>query len=141
MRIINEALLDTFRRKEACEYCKTRTQSGLDPHHYLAKGMGSGRRIDHPWNLLAVCRACHQLIHQGQIARCDLLAVIATREKTTQDAIELELHRLVRLPRAYASGCEKPLRKRSASKCGRKSKPCSRIACRPATQCVKRPKI
>jgi hypothetical protein len=102
MTIIDEELLDQFRRKTRCEYCKQHSRSGCDPHHYKAKGMGGGKRLDHPWNMIALCRACHSAVHDGNIPRCSLLLIIATREGAAQDAIEMELNRLIRLPRRNA---------------------------------------
>lgn len=119
MKIIDEALLDCFRRKEACEWCHARTRAGLDPHHIIAKGMGGGNRLDHPWNLVALCRACHQLVHQGQILRIDLWAIVAAREGVLQEAIERELWSILRLPRSdYSSPTpaeKSPARKRKRS--------------------------
>lgn len=122
MRIVNESVLNLFRNKEVCEWCRRRTSSDqpLHPHHFRAKGMGGGRRLDHPWNLLALCFQCHNEVHNGQIPRCDLLAVIAAREKVNQEEIQAELDRLTNLPRACGRGCEKPCKKKSAPKCARK---------------------
>ena len=99
MKIIDEALLQEFRCKEVCELCGRRTRQGLDPCHYLARGMGSGRRLDVRINLVAACRDCHNKQHSGQLPRRRLLEVIAAREKRTAEAIEAELWALVALPK------------------------------------------
>lgn len=94
-RVIDEALLTAFREKKQCEWCR---KPGLvQPHHVHGKGFGSWRRMDLAINLISLCVECHTAVHAGQILRCDLLAVVAAREKTTQDAIEIEIYRRRRL--------------------------------------------
>jgi hypothetical protein len=95
MKVINEDLLDTFRRKPRCEVCKRRFDV-LEPHHVWAKGMGGGGRLDVPQNLISVCRYCHQAIHLGKVSRLELLAIVARRERTTVAEIEEEIWRLRR---------------------------------------------
>lgn len=95
MKIVNESLLDEFRNALRCEWCKKPAK--CDPHHVFAKGMGGGGRLDVRVNLVALCRVCHTLTHAGEIARYDLLAIIAVREGMLQDKIEEEVWRLRRL--------------------------------------------
>lgn len=120
MKIINDALLQEFRIKTECELCGRRTRQGLDPCHYLARGMGSSHRLDIRINLAAACRDCHSKQHSGQLPRRRLLAVIAAREKRTAEAIVAELWYLVGLPKASgpssAGSCSKSCKRRSAPK-------------------------
>lgn len=92
--IINKALLEEFRCKTVCEWCKKTTRSGLDPHHLWCRGRGDAFRLDVRINLAALCRACHNAVHAGNILRCDLLAVVAAREGRLQDEMEAEIRRL-----------------------------------------------
>jgi hypothetical protein len=54
--------------------------------------------LDVAINLVALGGAdscnCHGRVHSGQILRIDLLAIVAARESTTQDAIKAEIARL-----------------------------------------------
>jgi hypothetical protein len=67
---------------------------GCDPHHVFARGRSDGFRLDIRINLIALDRRCHNWAHAGQIARKQLLAIIATRENRAADDIELEIIRL-----------------------------------------------
>ncbi len=88
MRIVDEELLEKFRSKTTCEWCKKLFLSGLDPHHVHSKGAG---RLDIQWNLIALCRRCHSDVHDGRILRDDLLAVVAAREGVLQDEIRQKI--------------------------------------------------
>lgn len=102
MKIVNEELLNRFRGPGVCEWCKRRV-SAREPHHVFTKGFGGARRLDVPINLIALCATfsgglnCHDQFHTGQILREDLLAIVAKRERTTQQAIQEEIWRLRRL--------------------------------------------
>ena len=102
MKIVNEKLLNEFRGPGKCGWCG-RTVSNREPHHIFSRGFGGARRMDIKINLIALCAAfsgglnCHDQFHTGQILRDDLLAIVAKRESTTQDAIEREIYRLRRL--------------------------------------------
>ena len=50
-------------------------------------------------NLAALCDYCHADYHNGKIARFDLLAIVAVREKVNQHDIEAVVHFLRRLPK------------------------------------------
>lgn len=80
MKILDEAMLLEFRCKPMCEHCGRRTQTGLDPHHIIAKGMGGANRMDVLLNLVALCRQCHMQVHDGHISRTTLLGIVARRE-------------------------------------------------------------
>ncbi len=97
MRVVDENLLAQFRAKGRCEWCKR--ASVVNPHHIWARGMGGGGRLDVPANLIALCLSCHEYVHAGMILRCDLLAIVARRENTTQDAITGEIYALRRAPK------------------------------------------
>lgn len=100
MIVINEKLLDEFRRKARCEFCGRKARGGLDAHHIYAKGMGGGSRLDIRRNLVGLCRECHTSHHAGnEPLRCDLMALVATRENCLQDDIKEEVWRLRRTPK------------------------------------------
>jgi hypothetical protein len=93
MILIDERTLDTFRQKTVCEYCGRHCPQGLDPHHVFSRGHGGGTRLDHPYNLIALCRgfqngawiSCHQRAQAGQITRREILAIVAARERLTPE--------------------------------------------------------
>jgi hypothetical protein len=99
MRIVDEKILDEFRGPGKCEWCGYVTRWKRDPHHLWTRGMGGGGRLDIRINLISLCRLCHDAVGLGHIARCDLLAVVASRESTTQSQIEEEIWRLRRTPK------------------------------------------
>lgn len=102
--IIDEKLLDEFRKPGKCEWCGARCRL-REPAHVYGRGHGGGRRLDVRFNLISLgsTRAfqceCHTLHHAGERPiQCDLAAKVAEREKTTQDAIEEALYAIRRLP-------------------------------------------
>lgn len=109
MRVVDDSVLALF-RVGPCEWCG---RSGpTDPHHALYKrGMGGGSRLDHRFNLVALCRgyhrgqwvSCHDEAEAGRITRADCLAVIAAREGVLQEEIEEELRRIRRLPKGSSA--------------------------------------
>lgn len=83
MKLIDAAMLARFRGPGRCEWCKAWYQS-REAHHWQARGMGGGSRLDHRCNLVALCPWCHRSHHDGNApTRQDLLAVIARREGMT----------------------------------------------------------
>ena len=104
MRIIDEPLLDQFRGPGRCEHCGKLVRK-RDPHHWAARGIGGGGRLDVRCNLVALCSTfagggnCHRLAHDGKIKRDVLLGIIAARERTTPEAVEAEIWRLRRTPK------------------------------------------
>lgn len=98
MKILNESTLDQFREQTRCELCN-RTVGGCEPHHWYARGMGGGHRIDVALNLVGLCRYCHQRCEDGVIPRRLVLLHIANRHSTTPDAVEEALWLLDRMPR------------------------------------------
>lgn len=87
MIIKDEDLLDEFRDKRKCEWCRRRIGGPAHPHHLWAKGMGGGNRMDIRINLIALDAHCHQVVHNGEIPRDALLVMVAAREKTSVEEI------------------------------------------------------
>lgn len=97
--IKNEALLDEFRGPGPCEYCGKMCRV-REPHHLCSKGSGGWSRFDVRINLIALgstpnfeCQ-CHNKAQAFLIPKEHILAIVATREKTTIAAIEEEINRL-----------------------------------------------
>ena len=98
MKVIDETLLDEFRRKTRCEWCKAAVP-GCQPHHLYAKGMGGGSVLDVKVNLMGLCWKCHRDVHNGNIPRHALIAVVSYREGRSPDEIEKEIFRLLKEPK------------------------------------------
>jgi len=96
VKIIDLKLLESFRQKTRCDWCRQPCERP-QPHHVFGRGQEGCRRLDVAINLLSLCVYCHHNVHAGHIERADLLAIVAKREKTTQDEIEREVYRLRRL--------------------------------------------
>lgn len=95
MRVIDEPLLKSLRIPGYCEYCGTYCQRGRVPHHLLCKGMGSGRRIDAPQNLISLGTAfdcmCHENAQRNRpgFERHDMSEIVGRRlGKTGQQCID-----------------------------------------------------
>ena len=108
MIVKDKVVLARFRLPGPCEYCGRPCPNGRDPHHAVIKrGMGGGRRLDVPENLISLCRgfyqgkwvSCHDDAERGVIPKADLLAIIARRENMLQDEIEAYLWLLLRRPK------------------------------------------
>ena len=95
MKIVNEQVLNWF-RNEPCEMCGKSPPS--DPHHLWTRGQG-GNRLDVPWNLVSLCRRCHQNV-QGVKAFVPELCRMAT---------EREVWILQRAPKEFAEKFAKAL--------------------------------
>ena len=91
------ATLDKFRVKPRCEFCG-KSVPGCEPHHYHAKGMGGGSRLDIDINLIGLCRFCHQSAEDANISRKTILGIIADREKHDAEVIQEAIYFLVRTP-------------------------------------------
>ena len=96
MKIIDEAVLEMYRRKTRCEHCGRFCPTGLDPHHAIVKrGMGGGSRLDIHLNLVALCRgftrngwkSCHAEAERGEITIDAMAKIIARREGTTPENV------------------------------------------------------
>jgi hypothetical protein len=94
VKIIDEPLLHEFRCKPWCEHCKYTSMGMLEPHHLRGKGMGGWSRFDVKYNLIALCRFCHQSYHDGRIDKAKLMAIVARRERVTVEELEEMLRRL-----------------------------------------------
>lgn len=92
MIVIDDELLEDFARPGRCElcgkYCIRR-----EGHHYIARGIGGGSRMDVKENLISIgstrlfqCQ-CHTLIHNGKIPKSRVLEVIAAREGMTPEEV------------------------------------------------------
>lgn len=98
----DDNVLDRFRKAGTCAWCKKRGPT--DAAHYRRRGMGSGGRLDVPCNLVSLCRTCHDNQHNGKRPmECDLLLLIAHREKCLQDDVLAVLNMLGRLDKRPSS--------------------------------------
>ena len=98
MKIENPSLLRKFSSPGICEYCK-RPSPVRHAHHLSARGMDSGKQLDVRINLIGLCPLCHQELHDGNILRIDLQAVVAVREGVNQDDIRSVMSLLNRVPK------------------------------------------
>lgn len=62
-----------------CELCD-RTDLRLEVHHIWAKGMGGGSRMDVGFNLIVLCKPCHDAAHRGEIEKRVLFGIAGERE-------------------------------------------------------------
>lgn len=76
---LRTAIINAYRRR--CALCdRSGYVAGLDVHHITARGMGgSGTRRDYPANLIALCRSCHDEVHQRMNRWAPRLRSIAER--------------------------------------------------------------
>jgi len=90
-----QRMLDRFRSATKCSWCGKPTPQGCDPAHVFHRGMGGSLKMDHPWLLVSLCRACHAQSHWGhRPTQMDLLAIAAAREGVLQDDIRELCYRL-----------------------------------------------
>jgi hypothetical protein len=94
--IIDLHLLRHYRRQLHCWWCGRRNEgNSFHAHHLFGRGMGGWSRFDIPENLCALCPECHAAHHNGNRPLTDdLLAVVAARLETTQDAIRDRINAL-----------------------------------------------
>lgn len=104
MIVKDKALLKEFAAKPVCERCGGKSRGALHPHHLFCRGMGGGSRLDIRINVLALCPACHGAFHDGNIPRGELVRVVADREKVDPSYIEVEVYRILRLPKGSSLG-------------------------------------
>jgi hypothetical protein len=96
-------LLRQFHERTKCEFCG-RSGEHMEAHHFwFFRGIGGGSRLDHRYNLIALCRgwdeygrywSCHEAAQGGLIPRNMLLEIVARREGVTPEAIVAELERI-----------------------------------------------
>jgi hypothetical protein len=86
MKILNPLLLAEYRIPGNCDFCGKLCRA-REPAHVIAKGMGAGRQLDIPLNLLAAGSSrtfecdCHRRQHDsGQPGRLEMLQIAADRE-------------------------------------------------------------
>lgn len=103
MKIVDDTALSKFRGPGRCAVCLKNCHT-REPHHIKATGMGSASRLDCAINLVPLgstrhmlC-SCHGFLHEGKITREAVLGLVATREGTTVEAIEIAVHVLLALP-------------------------------------------
>lgn len=96
MIVRDEKLLAAFRSQTRCEHCRRYVREGCHPHHFTARGMGGGGRLDVRCNLLSLCWQCHRDVHDGRIPRKELLEIIAHREQLSPEEVMDQLWRLRR---------------------------------------------
>ncbi len=102
MKLINPALLDEFRVK-VCEWCRKPVYHQTEAAHVLGRGYEGCRRIDHRWNLVALCGpfdgGCHLQHHDGKSpTAAELFALIDKREGLAPGTAETETRRIRALP-------------------------------------------
>lgn len=95
MRVVSESTLAQFRGRP-CELCG---REPGEPAHYLARGMGSGSRLDLPENLACLCRRCHDRLHGGNIPTSIHLDLIAWRLRRLPEEVLVYLWKVKRLPK------------------------------------------
>ena len=79
MKIVDVDLIILLHEEiDRCELCNAAGK--LEVHHIFPRGMGGGGRLDIPWNLLVVCRDCHQHCQAGKIPKREQLGIAAERE-------------------------------------------------------------
>jgi|SRR5579862_4433673 len=106
MKIVDEALLESFRKRGRCDVCG-RLCDRREPHHLLGKGAGGGGRMDVRENLLSLGATqpfprcpCHDLCQSRKIALKEQCAIVARREGLSSGQVVLErLWELRRLPK------------------------------------------
>lgn len=95
MQILDPDLVRRIRDIGVCAWC---LRSGpVEASHTFTKGIGGGQQLDHPLNLVPLCRIDHQLHEDGHEPKLSALVVIAALREgvAPQDAWE-ELYRLRR---------------------------------------------
>lgn len=100
----DEAARERARNRPCCETCGLVPPLGmrLDASHFIARGMGGGRCIDHDANLAGQCRWCHGLWEDGKMPKQKMLEAIAAREPLDIGEIEAFVWSLIRKPKPLA---------------------------------------
>jgi 5-methylcytosine-specific restriction endonuclease McrA len=65
-----------------CEVCGT---VAVDVHHIIPRGMGGRKGANHPDNLIALCRTCHDKAHRHELSKEKLQAVHAKKQAKKHD--------------------------------------------------------
>ena len=112
MKIQNHDLLALYRLPGNCELC-AKPCKVREPAHIAARGLGDGRRLDVPINLLSLgstvhheCQ-CHSKQHAtGRPSRREMQEIAAKREGMEVNAIDETIWLLQRQPKP-SGACEK----------------------------------
>jgi 5-methylcytosine-specific restriction endonuclease McrA len=75
----NRRQVAKVRAQGKCEFpaCSGWRTGYVDPHHIKSRGSGGG---DTRLNLIGLCRECHNKVHNGEIPKAVLLAIVAERK-------------------------------------------------------------
>ncbi len=88
MTLKDDDVLRSFAGNARCETCGT--YGPVCGHHYwIRRGCGGGTRIDHPWNLIALCMTCHAKdeIPDRRAFQKHCLRIVAEREHIDEHTI------------------------------------------------------
>lgn len=77
MRVVSRRAIEEA-RKPYCERCGRRDMP-IHVHHVRARGMGSGKRMDVPGNLISLCALCHDAAHRGVVSREEIWRIVERR--------------------------------------------------------------
>ena len=102
MKVIDKAALATP-RSALCEYCGRYCRKPTERHHIICRGMGGGKRMDVPENLIDLggpwdCE-CHEAAQAAIITPEELLNKVAKREGRTVAWLKDFLNRLYLAPK------------------------------------------
>lgn len=89
-RVTDKALLKALRLGH-CELCGKADDIGV--HHIITRNSGGP---DARCNCLALCIACHNTAHAGNVTKEQLWAIVARREGVTPEEAEAEARELTR---------------------------------------------
>lgn len=78
-RVIDPKARAAIRALGFCEVCG-RSDLPLHCAHLLARGMGGGKCVDDPINLVCLCWECHGLNHAGKLSFDKLAGIVVKRE-------------------------------------------------------------
>ena len=79
MRIVDPAARAACRAIGFCEVCG-KSEGPFHAAHLLARGMGAGKQMDVPINLICLCPGCHGEAHAGKICFDRLAGIVVMRE-------------------------------------------------------------
>ncbi len=100
MRIVDPKALKEARERTRCEICGRGSNTGLDPMHYRACGLGGGHRLDHRLAVASGCRECHNQLHSGIRRTEEILEAIARRERIDKERVRQWLFDVARADKA-----------------------------------------
>ena len=65
-----------------CEHCGSKS---VDIHHIDPKGMGGSKTKDYVENLIALCRKCHDMAHNEELTKGDLMLLHRRKGASTKE--------------------------------------------------------